>query len=258
MVKFALATLCTFLVSAGPICGGKAARAPRPPASEEDFYIAAQFAVNSSLLSREDFGVGWYLERSDDSVSPPEEEATFYSALSPECAEDVDYQDDAKTFPAAVFENESESFSFDVKESEEVSSVAAAYHSEAASALEFDAIVLVVDRCGTEIAEGLRRVLTSDPEFPGAEAEVSIQRLEDPPRAERAARYVLSIKLVVGDFMADYDSALVYVQSGRMLGFVGWTDWGDFEADFGEELVSTVAERLERADKALPVLATNP
>jgi hypothetical protein len=244
----AIAAIAVF----GAACGSsKASPTPTPtatsvptpaPVSDAVYKAAAEKAAADSILTLNDFPVGWTsaLDNSTDSSSGAG------ANVSPECQRLFNQADDQVEIARA----DTDKFSSGDNTNTEVTSDASVYRTRSLAESDEKTGLDTFARCGDTLAILFKQGVIQG----GAdEQDVSVQyqalRVPTVGDTSNGFRIAFSFQLQGMSFTGSWD--IVEVRKGRIIASVSYTHFGD-GAGMRDQLVQLVADRMTKADAALP------
>ena len=237
-----LAAACVFFAACGggksngsPPSDGSAMRAKT--ASVEAFKAAAERAANSTLLTIVDFSKGW--------EGTAQHHSDLELQLSPRCQA---WSDKPTNYDGAVFENESNEFN--AKHEESVSSDVGVYRTtalaEQAQAQELD----MFTRCRGEVETAFKQYFSDAPGISNAD----VKFIDVAPPATGDWSYAFKVAMVIQGkaLTVQSDINVNVVRTGRVVASLSYSDDGSFDHQMADRLVTTLSDRVAKADAALP------
>ncbi len=244
-------TLATVLLSAGLLlaaCGSSSSQKAPPtptPLSDAEFAKAARQFANSTLLALEDLPGGWQSKPTDNSsdlklklTGPCEELNTLFGS-------NINY-------PGATAEASSDTFDSGTTDiTEDVSSDAGVFRTDAAAKQFADHTNDLFSMCGSQVAKALEDELSGMDGIYDAHVRMG-GGTAGPTLGDQSAKYQFAVSATGAGGSIAFISEDVEVRVGRVVGSVSYTITGAMTQALADSLTNTLVERLKSANAALP------
>ena len=235
------ALLLAFIATLLAACASASTPAASPPA---DFESAAREAADSALVTLDELPEFW--------TEVDAAEAEFDIDLLPEC----DVFDSAVAFPDAVATAEGPAYNGPGERL--VTFTTAAFEEEQTAIAAFDGLNEIIARCDAEFLAAIEETARAEAADRGFElgflSRVNVDfrahdfiALGDESLAQR-----VSVEIRVIGIGTDFTLDVIAVRSGRMIGIMTYSDFGEIEASEEEEFARQMTNKLTNADSSLP------
>ena len=235
------ALLASFAVTVLAACGGEGEPTPIPII---DFGVAARDAADSALMTLDDLPEFWAVGNPDDTNLDVD--------LTPAC----DVFDTSVLFPDAAATDDAPPY--DGTEERMATFITAAFREELTAIEAFDGLDSLVDLCRPELLEAIEETTRREAAERGfglgpfGRVDVTLGDHDFIPLGDQSQALRVLVEVRVLGIGTDFTLDIILVRTGRMIGTMTYSNFGDLDEIEEEAIARAMTDKLTDSDARLP------